>query len=180
MPAKFELVLLGDPQLRIASEPVHNLTSKHNQQVFLELLDFVVEKQGMGIAAAQVGIAQRFFIMSSHPNSRYPNAPEMAPTVVINPEIIWASDCLSKDWEGCLSVPGIRGLVPRHEEIEVRYTLANNDLVETKLTGFLARVFQHELDHLNGMVFIDRVESTRELMVEAQWLKFIAEQTAQA
>jgi peptide deformylase len=171
------LLKLGHPLLRQLSRTVEDILSSEFQAKLNELKIFVIEKGGMGIAAPQVGISQRFFIMSSHPNERYPYAPEMPITVVINPEIIWHSEQMEKGWEGCLSVPQIRGNVPRYTSIKVRYFTEQNQLIETQFDGFLARIFQHELDHLNGKLFIDRVESTLDLMSEEEWLKQLAENT---
>jgi len=128
----FDILKLGHPHLRLTAEAVNDVASDDNQVLFKRLLAFVIAQQGMGIAAPQVDISQRFFIMSSHPNSRYPHAPLMQPTVVINPEILWMSDHQQKEWEGCLSVPGVRALVPRHTEIDVRYTLATNDIIQIR------------------------------------------------
>jgi len=177
MSTDFEILLLGHPHLRVSAAPVSDVSSADYQALLKRLLKFVFDKKGMGIAAPQVDISQRFFIMSSHPNSRYPSAPMMEPTVVINPEIIWMSPTEEKDWEGCLSVPGVRALVPRHTEIKVRYTLASNETVETHYSGFIARIFQHEYDHLDGLVFLDRVESSYDIMVEQQWQHHIANHT---
>jgi peptide deformylase len=171
------LLKLGHPLLRQLSRTVEDILSSEFQATLNELKIFVIEKGGMGIAAPQVGISQRFFIMSSHPNERYPYAPEMPITIVINPEIIWYSEQLEKGWEGCLSVPQIRGNVPRYTSIKVRYFTEQNQLIETQFEGFLARIFQHELDHLDGKLFIDRVESTLDLMSEEEWLKQLAENT---
>lgn len=168
---KFEILQLGHPHLRQQAKPVCDVSSIDTQFLLEQLLNFVLAKNGVGIAAPQVDINQRFFIMCSQPNARYPNAPNMAPTFIINPEIISRSDEIVKDWEGCLSLPGIRGLVPRHQAIKVRYTTQDNDITEIEYTGFIARVFQHECDHLDGIVFIDRVESTHEIMMEKEWLK---------
>jgi peptide deformylase len=171
------LLKLGHPLLRQLSRTVEDILSSEFQAKLNELKIFVIEKGGMGIAAPQVGISQRFFIMSSHPNERYPYAPEMPITVVINPEIIWHSEQMEKGWEGCLSVPQIRGNVPRYTSIKVRYFTEQNQLIETQFDGFLARIFQHELDHLDGKLFLDRVESTIDLMNEEEWLKQLAENT---
>ncbi len=165
---------LGHPLLRKLAEPITNIQSQEFQNTLIELKSFVIEKGGMGIAAPQVGISQRFFIMSSHPNDRYPYAPEMPITAIINPEIVSCSDETEKGWEGCLSVPALRGYVPRHTSIQVRYYTEQNELIEAEFDGFLARIFQHELDHLDGKLFIDRVESTLDLMNEEEWFKQFA------
>ncbi len=166
-----DIHLLGNTFLRKRAQKIEHILSVEFQTQLEQLKTFVIEKGGMGIAAPQVGISQRFFIMSSHPNQRYPYAPEMPITAVINPEIIWHSDQMEKGWEGCLSVPQIRGNVPRYTSIKVRYFTEQNQLIETQFYGFLARIFQHELDHLDGKLFIERVESTLDLMSEEEWLK---------
>ncbi|MDT8370382.1 MAG: peptide deformylase [Gammaproteobacteria bacterium] len=176
----FDILKLGHPHLRLTAEAVNDVASDNNQALFKQLLSFVIAQQGIGIAAPQVDSSQRFFIMSSHPNSRYPHAPVMEPTVVINPEILWMSDRKEKDWEGCLSVPGVRALVPRNTEIKVRYTLPTNKIIESTYSGFIARVFQHEYDHLNGLVFLDRIETSHDIMVEDEWQKRIVNQDQHA
>lgn len=174
MTERFILHQLGAPILRRLASPVEDISAPDFQALLDDLMQFVLEKKGMGIAAPQVGISQQFFIMSSHSNERYPQAPDIAPFYVINPTILWQSDKQEKAWEGCLSLPGLRGYVPRASQIKVRYQTRETDWVETEYTGFLARVFQHEYDHLIGHVFIDRVESTHDIIMEAEWLKLIS------
>lgn len=94
---------------------------------------------------------------------------------MINPQIIAHSPEIVKGWEGCLSIPGIRGLVPRHQAIEVEYTSREGQLQRQELTDFVARIVQHEYDHLDGVVFLDRVEITRDLMTEQEYQQRIAE-----
>lgn len=170
----FELLQLGHPHLRRKAMPVDDVTSDETQELLDKLLRFVEAKQGVGIAAPQVDINQQIFIISCKPNNRYPYAPTMPPTCVINPEITWRSDMLEKDWEGCLSLPGIRGLVPRYDAIGVRYYTRDGEITETDYEGFIARVFQHEYDHLKGKVFLDRVETTHDIMMEQEWQRQIA------
>lgn len=132
------------------------------------------DANGMGIAAPQVSHSQRIFIVASRPNARYPYAPHMQATAVINPQITWKSAETEKDWEGCLSLPGVRALVPRHTHITVKYTARDGTAVESDYDGFIARVFQHEYDHLDGKVFIDRVETTQDIVMEQAWQRIIA------
>jgi peptide deformylase len=97
----------------------------------------------------------------------------MEPVVMINPQLVSHSKELVKDWEGCLSIPGIRGLVPRHQAIEVGYTNCRGQVEHRQFTDFIGRVFQHEYDHLSGKVFLDRVESSQEIVTEAEYLKLV-------
>jgi peptide deformylase len=127
----------------------------------------------MGITSPQISVSKRLFIMASKPNNRYPNAPTMKPKAIINPKILAYGEEVEKDWEGCLSLPNVRGLVPRAMEIEVSYFTRKGDEVHEVLEGFLARIFQHEFDHLNGTVFIDRVESTLDIVMEKEYLRMI-------
>jgi peptide deformylase len=168
---EFEVHQLGHPILRQEALSVEDIDSPSFQQKLDQLLSFVLEKGGMGIAAPQVGISERVFILSSHPNQRYPYAPDVAPFFVINPTIIEYSDTTEKDWEGCLSLPGIRALVPRSQSITVKYQNRDAEWIEAVYDGFLARVFQHEFDHLNGIVFLDRIETSLDVMMEAEWQK---------
>src|ERR1700677_4999174 len=104
------------------------------------------DSNGVGIAAPQVYESKAIFIVASRPNPRYPTAPLMNPEVVINPEILERSTTIVKDWEGCLSIPGIRAEVPRHREIKVRYQSIDGLLIERDFSDFVARIFQHEDD----------------------------------
>ncbi|MDT8311519.1 MAG: peptide deformylase [Methylophaga sp.] len=169
----WQILELGHPLLREQAKPVAHINSAETQQLLDDLLAFVSQKRGMGIAAPQIGISKQIFIMCSHPNQRYPNAPEMPPTCVINPQIISMDSAYEKDWEGCLSIPGLRALVPRSETVQVRYMTRVGEQVKTTYHGFLARLFQHEFDHLQGRLFIDHAESTRDIMTEKQWRKAI-------
>jgi len=173
MPILRQIAQLGHPVLRQNALAVTDPAQPLIQSLIDDMLVTVVEVNGVGLAAPQVYEPLRIFIIASRPNSRYPNAPTMAPTALVNPELIWASDEKEKGWEGCLSIPGIRGFVPRSRKIGVRYLTRSGELREEEFSDFLARIFQHEFDHLNGTVFIDRVESTRELICEREYLRII-------
>lgn len=171
-----EIIQLGNPILRQPAKPIDNLADARIQTLIDELIATVAKANGVGIASPQVAESYRLFIVASRPNPRYPNAPEMEPTAMINPRIIARSTEIVKGWEGCLSVPGIRGLIPRYQAIEVEYTSRDGKLHRQELTDFVARIFQHEYDHLDGIVFIDRVESTQELMTEQEYQQRIVQQ----
>lgn len=174
------IVELGHSTLRQQAIHVDALESDRTQQLIDDLIMTVRAVNGVGIASPQVGEANRLFIVASHPNPRYPNAPEMEPTAMINPRILSHSSDMVKGWEGCLSVPGIRGLVPRYQTIDVEYTGRDGKLQRQVLTDFVARIFQHELDHLDGIVFLDRVESSRDLLTESEYQRQIESNDVEA
>jgi len=160
---------LGHPRLRDQAQPIESIQDPALHALIDQLIATAQAANGVGIAAPQIGQSQRLFIVASRPNSRYPDAPEMEPTAMINPRLVEQSPEQEKGWEGCLSVPGIRGLVPRSTWIRVTYTDRTGHIQHQELTGFVARIFQHEYDHLNGLVFLDRLESTRDLMMEQEY-----------
>ncbi|MEM7713321.1 MAG: peptide deformylase [Cyanobacteria bacterium P01_A01_bin.68] len=175
MSEKLSIIQLGNPILRQKAEFVKQVKSDNIQKLIDDLLTTVSDANGVGIAAPQVAVGYRVFIVASRPNLRYPNAPLMEPTAMINPKIVAHSDEVVKDWEGCLSVPGIRGLVPRYRKIEVEYIDRNGNLVNQQLTDFVARIFQHEYDHFEGLVFLDRVESTFDIVTEQEYQNLMFE-----
>lgn len=160
---------LGHPVLRQRAQLVRDIQSSDCQALIQDMMQKVEQANGVGIAAPQVFQSLRIFIMCSKPNARYPDAPEMPVTAIINPEIVERSVQTEKGWEGCLSVPSMRGFVPRHTNIAVRYHDQHGELHQTRFAGFIARIFQHELDHLDGLTFIDRLESTKDLVSESEW-----------
>lgn len=155
-----EITLLGHPILRQTAQPIHNFGDPQLEQLIEDLLLTVIAANGVGISAPQVSESLRLFIVASHPNPRYPDAPTMSPIVMLNPKLIAHSTEMVKDWEGCLSIPEQRGLVPRYREIEVEYLDRRGQLQCQVFRDFVARIFQHELDHLDGTVFLDRVEAS--------------------
>ena len=159
-----EIAQVGNPILRQQAQLVQDITEEKLQQLMDNLLSIARDANGVGIAAPQVSESYRLFVICSHPNPRYPDAPMMEPTIMINPRIISHSDEIVKGWEGCLSVPRLRGLVPRYKMITVEYLDRYGKLQQQELRDFVARIFQHELDHLNGILFIDRVEKSEDLV----------------
>lgn len=173
MTEQLEIAQLGNPILRQNAQPVENITDTKLQKLIDALIATAASANGVGIAAPQVSQSYRLFIVASRPSPRYPNAPQMQPTAMINPRIISHSEETLKGWEGCLSVPGVRGLVPRYHAIAVEYLDRGGNLQRQELTDFVARIFQHELDHLDGIVFVDRLETTQDLYTEQEYQKII-------
>jgi peptide deformylase len=170
---------LGNPILRQQAQLINNVQDEYFQQLIDALITTATAANGVGIAAPQVSESYRLFIVASRPNPRYPSAPIMEPTAMINPRILAHSTDIVKGWEGCLSIPGIRGLVPRYQAIEVEYTTRDGQLHRQELTDFVARIFQHEYDHLDGIVFLDRVENTQDLMSEQEYQQRIVHQLSE-
>jgi peptide deformylase len=161
---------IGSPILRQRSTAI-DLNDPQIDDLIVNLIATADAANGVGIAAPQVAASVRLFIVASRPSPRYPHAPMMEPTAMINPQIVDRSGDLVSGWEGCLSVPGTRGLVLRDRAIEVTYLTQHGELVQQELTGFVARIFQHELDHLDGILFPDRVSNLTDLITEAEYLK---------
>lgn len=176
-----EVLQLGNPQLRQIAKPVAlnnidgvSLSATELQNLAQDMLDTMQEEGGIGIAAPQIGVSLRVMVVASQPNVRYPNAPAMAPIVMLNPVLEWSSDVTVKDWEGCLSVPGIRARIPRSTHIRVSYTDATTlQTTQIEYRDFVARVWLHEFDHLNGIVYPDRMESTQDMVTEAEYRKLM-------
>jgi peptide deformylase len=163
---------LGNPLLRVPARAVSIGDDVPANELITDLLDTVAATKGVGIAAPQIGVLLQIIVIASGPNARYPDAPTVGPFAIINPIIQWLSDETEKDWEGCLSIPGIRGLVTRSKQIRVLGGIfPSHKPVIMEYEGFAARVFQHEIDHLQGKLFIDRVESTLDLVTEQEYAR---------
>ena len=169
MPTIREIAQLGQDVLRTPTATVPLPASAEVRALVDDMLATMLESNGVGIAAPQVFEPLAIYIVATRPNPRYPNAPLMEPEVVVNPEIVGRSEAIEKDWEGCLSIPGIRGEVPRHSRVRLRYQDLDGVVVEEAVDGFVARVFQHEDDHLRGIVFLDRLESSRDIITEKEY-----------
>lgn len=166
-----DIVHLGDPLLRSRAEPVTDFGAGWIRRIAADMHATLVDSNGVGIAAPQIGESVRIIIVASRPNARYPNAPRMEPVIMVNPVYRISDPHQDKDWEGCLSIPGIRAMVPRYRAVQVTYldqAGRNNTLA---LNGFVARVFQHEYDHLQGLVYLDRIEDNRDIIAESEYLK---------
>lgn len=132
-------------------------------EVISSMQDTMLVRNGVGIAAPQVYILKRIIIVASRPNPRYPDAPEMDAIAMINPEIIDKSEQTVFGEEGCLSVPNERGQVARAEKIMVRYYTVDGQKIEAEFSGFPARIVQHEIDHLDGILFVERLYDEKKL-----------------
>ena len=174
MNKKSEIALLGEPVLRQIAQPIDDVTCVEVQELAEQMLFTLEGSNGVGLAAPQIFESKRIIVVASKPTQRYPYAPLMPATVMINPSFVALSDEKQKDYEGCLSIPSIRALVPRYQSIRVTYTDLKGQYLQVDFDGFIARVFQHEYDHLNGLVYLDSVETNQDIISEAMFLKLIA------
>lgn len=168
---------LGHPVLRQVAEPVAkaNLLSATTQQFIDDLIETVHEYDGVGLAAPQVHVSQRIFVVEILPdNPRYTERNDEGPLrlVMINPSLKFPGAEKASGWEGCLSLPNIRGLVPRYTQVQVTAWDRQGNSQSWSLQGFAAIVVQHENDHLDGILYPDRMSDLRSLTFDAEYDRF--------
>jgi peptide deformylase len=152
---------MGDPQLLDISEPVEFFDSEL-QELVADMLDTMKELNGAGLAAPQVGVSLRVVIFGFEENPRYPDADAVPFTVLVNPTLTPIGEDMDEDWEGCLSVPGMRGLVPRYTQLRYQGFDLTGKPIDRTVEGFHARVVQHEVDHLDGILYPQRIRDMRQ------------------
>ena len=152
---------MGAPRLLEVSVAVDPVDPQALQPLLKDMWDTMAAENGAGIAAPQIGVLKRVVIFGYAHNPRYPDAPPVPPTVLVNPEITPLADTREAGWEGCLSVPGMRGIVPRFQHIRYSGFDEHGNRIEREASGFHARVVQHECDHLDGILYPFRIEDMR-------------------
>ena len=152
-----EVLRMGDPRLWQKSLPVSRFNSPELNQLLQDMRDTMAHLNGAGLAAPQIGVPLRVVIFGVHSNPRYPDVEEVPDTVLINPELTPLSDEMEEGWEGCLSVPGMRGWVPRWRRLRYKGFDENGKAFKREVEGFHARVVQHEADHLDGILYPMRI-----------------------
>jgi len=145
---------MGDPLLLRVSEPVRDFDGPELLELLADMRDTMAALSGAGLAAPQIGVPWRVVIFGTGaPNPRYPEAEVVPATVLINPQLKALSEQIEEGWEGCLSVPGMRGLVPRYQQLHYRGADEYGRPIDRRVAGFHARVVQHEVDHLDGILY---------------------------
>lgn len=152
-----EILRMGDPRLLRVAKPVPHFDTPELHALVADLFDTMHAADGAGLAAPQIGVDLAVVIFGFARNQRYPDAPPVPETVLVNPSIEPLSDDEEEGWEGCLSVPGLRAVVPRFARIRYRGFDARGTPIEREAEGFHARVVQHECDHLIGKLYPMRV-----------------------
>ena len=152
-----EVLRMGHPVLRERAKPVEGLGSPELLELVRDMKDTMAARNGAGLAAPQIGVGQRVVIFGVTKNPRYPDAEEVPFTVLVNPKIVLLTREVEEGWEGCLSVPGMRGVVPRYTKLRYSGFDEHGNPVEREAEGFHARVVQHECDHLDGILYPQRM-----------------------
>jgi peptide deformylase len=158
-----DLRFMGDAVLRTEAVPVAAVTEEV-RRLIEDMFDTMYAEDGVGLAAPQVGVSQRVIVVD-------PRDPEIAPFALVNPEIVEFSDDLERAEEGCLSIPGLKELVDRSYAVRVNGLNRDGERVALEAEGFLARILQHEVDHLDGILFVDRVSPLKRKLLLSRWQK---------
>jgi peptide deformylase len=153
-----EVLRMGDPRLWQKSLPVDDFDSEDLKILLRDMRDTMAHLNGAGLAAPQIGVPLRVVIFGVSSNPRYPDVEEVPDTVLINPVITPLSGEMEEGWEGCLSVPGMRGWVPRHARLKYAGYDEHGKRFVREVSGFHARVVQHECDHLDGVLYPMRIK----------------------
>jgi peptide deformylase len=168
------LVILPDPRLRLTSEPVDKITDEI-RKLAEDMLETMYDAPGVGLAAIQVGVPKRLVVMDASKKEE-----ERQPVVLVNPEITWVSEEKSTYEEGCLSIPEYYEEVERPARVKFRYTDLDGKTVEMEADGLLATCVQHEIDHLNGVLFIDHLSKLKRDRIAKKFAKAAKRDKAEA
>ncbi len=148
-----EVLKMGDLRLLEKSQPVEAFGTPQLRELIADMRDTMAHLNGAGLAAPQIGVPLRVVIFGVTRNPRYPDAEEVSDTVLVNPVITPLGEEMEEDWEGCLSVPGMRGVVPRLKKVRYQGFDESGNRIDRSVEGFHARVVQHECDHLDGILY---------------------------
>ncbi|MBI2876624.1 MAG: peptide deformylase [Candidatus Tectomicrobia bacterium] len=165
---------LGHPILRKVADPLPRgaISSPEIQRLIEDMIETMREHDGVGLAAPQVHVSKPILVLEVQENPRYPQAPQIPLQVLINPRLLSLSPEIVEDWEGCLSLIDFRGRVPRHREVNVQAYDRTGKEIQFTAKNFLARVIQHEYDHLIGKVFLDRMRDFETLSYLAEYQRY--------
>lgn len=174
--AILKVARLGHPIIRSKTTPLtsQEIQSRDIQTLIDNMIETMRDYDGVGLAATQIHIARQLAVIEVRNNLRYPDTPHVPLTILINPRITKRSRALVEGWEGCLSIPDMRGLVPRHESLTCEALDRHGKPITIEAKDFFARVIQHECDHLEGNVYLDRMPHLRSLAHLAEFARYEA------
>ena len=166
---------LGHPVIRTAAAPVDpkQIKTPEFQTLLDNMVDTMREYIGVGLAAPQVHLSIQVAVLEVEEHPRYPDMPSIPLTFLINPQLTVIDSSTAEDWEGCLSIPEMRGIVPRFKQLRVTALGRNGEPLDFVASDFHARVIQHENDHLKGEVYVDRMQNLRTLTHLAEWQRYV-------
>ncbi|MDO8652269.1 MAG: peptide deformylase [Undibacterium sp.] len=153
----YDILKMGDARLLRVAEPVREFNTAELSELIADMFETMTAANGAGLAAPQIGVNLQLVIFGFKNNQRYPDAPTVPETVLLNPVLTPLSQEMDAAWEGCLSVPGMRGLVPRWSKLRYEGVNQFGERISREVDGFHARVVQHECDHLNGILYPMRI-----------------------
>jgi len=170
-----KIARLGFPSVRMAAQPVavDKIKTPEFQTLIDDMVETMHEYHGVGVAAPQVHLPIQLAVLEVQNHPRYPDMPSVPLTVLINPAVTIIDRSMVEEWEGCLSVPDLRGMVPRFKEVRVKGLGRNGEPLDFVASDFHARVIQHETDHLKGEVYLDRMPDLRNLGFLEEWQRFL-------
>jgi peptide deformylase len=157
-----DVLKMGDPRLLVPAAPVEHFGTRALDTLLRDMFDTMHALDGAGLAAPQIGVGLRVVIFGFARNARYPDAEAVPETVLINPVLTPLAEELEDGWEGCLSVPGMRGVVPRYRRLRYTGHDAAGHAIDRSVEDFHARVVQHEVDHLDGILYPMRIRDLRQ------------------
>jgi|SRR5579863_1753834 len=166
---------LGHPVIRAVAQPVDPAAIKtaEFQKLLDDMVDTMHEYNGVGLAAPQIHLSLQVAVLEVQHHPRYPEMPSVPLTYIINPRVTVLNAAMVEDWEGCLSIPEMRGMVPRVQQLRLTALGRNAEQLDFVASDFHARVIQHETDHLKGEVYLDRMPHLKTLSHLAEWQRFV-------
>lgn len=156
-----EVRKMGDPVLLQVAAPVEKMNTPELQELITDMHDTMIAMDGAGIAAPQIGVSLQVVMFGFEHSERYPNAEPVPFTILVNPKLYPIGEDMENGWEGCLSVPGLRGVVPRHKSLRYTGLDEKGNAIDRTVSDFHARVVQHECDHLQGILYPMRIRDMR-------------------
>ncbi|MGH3767476.1 MAG: peptide deformylase [Pseudonocardiaceae bacterium] len=165
-----DIVTIGDPRLKRETAEIGD--AHDAADLLARMVNRLRELNGAGLAAPQLGASTKVIVVEVRKTDVFPDRPASPLLQMINPVIVQQGDTTETGWEGCFSVPGLMGLVPRADAITVKYIATDGRQISQQYSGYVARAIQHEIDHLNGIEFVDRMPSMETLTTVANYLRF--------
>jgi peptide deformylase len=177
--AILKVARLGHPVLRRVADPVspREISRSEIQRLIDDMIETMYEYVGVGLAGPQVHVSRQIAVVECKAHPRYPDMDSIPLTVIVNPVLTPVGEATQTDWEGCLSIPDLRGSTPRHAAVRLQALGRKGERIDLVAKDFFARVIQHETDHLNGRVYMDRMPDLSSLSYLTEWSRYWLDQS---